>query len=183
MPIARPVESGDDTASSPSYQVKAGDGEIEDEILQVHPSMLRSHPFRLIGISLLVLAGLAAAILGISGEAALPGNAPPAVLLVSGLVLAGVAGIYLFGWWLQTRYTTLTVTNRRTELRRGLFSRRTSEVRHEDVRNLQVHQTTMERLLGVGDIAISSAGQDDLEIHVNGISNPQKIASIVRDMQ
>lgn len=183
MPIARPVEAGDQTASTPNYQVKAGEGEVEDQILQLHPSMLRSHPFRFLGLCLLVLAGIAALFFGLVGGVALPGNAPPLVLLVSGAILAGVAGIYLVSWWLEAKYTTLTVTNRRTELRRGLISRNTSEVRHEDVRNLQVHQTTVERLLGVGDIAISSAGQDDLEIHVHGITNPEKIASIIRDMQ
>lgn len=183
MPVARPVESGDNDAVTPEYKVKAGEGEIEDEVLKVHPAMLRVHPLRLFGIGLLLLAGVAVIVMALLGNLALPGGAPPMVLLVSGLVLVAVAGGYLLTWWLQTRYTTLTVTNRRTTLRRGLFSRETTEVRHRDIRNLQVDQTTAERLFGVGDIAISSSGQDDLEIVIQGIPHPEKVAAIIRDMQ
>jgi uncharacterized membrane protein YdbT with pleckstrin-like domain len=75
------------------------------------------------------------------------------------------------------------VTNRRTVLRRGLLARETSEVRHRDVRNVQVNQTTFERLLGVGDLALSSAGQSDFEIAVKGIPNPNRVADVIRDMQ
>ncbi|MDQ3333471.1 MAG: PH domain-containing protein, partial [Planctomycetota bacterium] len=91
--------------------------------------------------------------------------------------------VYWLVWWAQTRFTMLTITSRRSTLRRGLIARETSEVQHRDVRNLQINQTTLERLLGVGDIAISSAGQDGLEIHVEGIPHPEKVAAVVRDMQ
>ncbi|HEX6985316.1 MAG TPA: PH domain-containing protein [Planctomycetaceae bacterium] len=180
-PVATPVQA--EPGDAASFRVAAGEGEVEDTILEVHPSVARKHPLQFVGIWLVILVGLAAVVLGAVGEAAVPGAAPPTVLVVSGLVLAGLAGIYYAGLWLRARFTTLTVTNRRTVLRRGLIARETSEVRHRDVRNLQVNQTALERLLGVGDLAISSAGQDDLEIAVEGVPNPNRIADVIRDMQ
>jgi len=181
MPVARPSE-GEATAA-PEFRVAAGEGEVEDTILQTHPAMLRKHPGRVLGLLIVLAAGTAAIVLGAVGGVAVPGNAPPLVLLASGAVIAGLAALYWLAWWVQTRFTTLTITNRRTILRRGLIARDTSEVRHRDVRNLQINQTTLERMLGVGDVSISSAGQDDLEIRIEGIPKPEKVASIVRDMQ
>jgi len=180
-PVATPVPAGEgDTAK---YRVAAGEGEVEDTVLEVHPVLVRKHPLRFVAVIVALLAGLAGIILGAIGGAALPGNAPPQLMLICGVILAGLAGMYWLVAWLETRFTQLTITNRRTVLRKGLLARETSEVRHRDVRNLQVNQTTLERLLGVGDLAISSAGQDDLEISIEGVPDPARIAAIVRDMQ
>lgn len=180
-PVAKPVEVG--PGEKASFRVAAGEGEVENTVLQVHPAVFRKHPLRFLALWVAILAGAAAVVAGLIGGVAIPGNPPATVLIVGGLILAGVAGVFWLGWWGGTRFTTLTVTNRRTTLQRGLFARKTSEVRHQDVRNLQVNQKTMERLLGVGDLAISSAGQDDLEIAVQGIPNPNHVANVIRDMQ
>ncbi len=98
-------------------------------------------------------------------------------------VLAGVLFLPLFGFGvlillaclLKHLSTTLTVTTLRTSLRRGILSKRTSEVRHADVRNVRVTQGILDRMLGVGRLEISSAGQADMEISVSGIANPEGI--------
>ncbi len=77
----------------------------------------------------------------------------------------------------------LTLTDERTILRKGLLSKRTNEVRHEDVRNIQVTQSFVQRMLGVGRIAISSAGQDTIEIDMDGVRDPQAIANLIRVRQ
>ncbi len=181
MPVARPSEGN--AEAKPEFRIGAGQGEVEDTILEVHPAMFRKHPVRSIVLFVVLALGLFAVVFGAMGQTILPWTVSPVLLLASGAVIAGIAAVYWLVWWLQTRFTTLKITNRRTVLRRGLLARETSEVRHRDVRNLQVNQTTLERLLGVGDVAISSAGQDELEISVQGIPNPEKVASIVRDMQ
>jgi len=56
-------------------------------------------------------------------------------------------------------------------------------VRHDDVRNIQVNQNIYQRAVGTGDIAISSAGQDNLEIDVDSIPQPEELATTVRDLQ
>ena len=82
-------------------------------------------------------------------------------------------------WWIRNLGTTLTVTSMRTTLRKGLLSKSTSEVYHKDVRNVQVIQTAMQRLFDVGTIKISSAGQADFEIAVEGIHKPNRVKHII----
>ena len=75
-------------------------------------------------------------------------------------------------WWFRCIYTTLTVTTRRTILRTGILAKNTSEVRHQDVRLLEVRQSFTDRIFGVGTIAVASAGTGLVEIQVSGIANP-----------
>ena len=147
----------------------------EETLVQLNPSMLRRHPFQFTGSMLLLLVGLAGVVYGL--------------VLPEWWVVGAAGAVALFGagvllvWWLKIKSTTLTVTSERTILRKGILSRNTTEVRHDDVRNLQVHQSFVERMLGVGDLAISSAGQDDLEIDIDGVRNPEQIASLIRERQ
>jgi len=48
---------------------------------------------------------------------------------------------------------------------------------------MQVDQNAIQRILNVGSIAISSSGQDDLEIYVKGIPDPNDVADFIRKMQ
>jgi len=82
-------------------------------------------------------------------------------------------------WWLSCLAAKITISNRRTILRKGLLSKNTTEVRHNDVRNVQVKQRPLQRILGVGSVAVSSAGQAGLEIQVSGIRNPQDLAEMI----
>ena len=98
------------------------------------------------------------------------------IIAVGSLVSLGL-------WLLQTRFESLTITNERTIWARGVFDRETSEVQHDDVRNIQMQQSLIDRILGVGRIAISSAGQDDMEIDIRGIPKPNQVADTVRSCQ
>jgi uncharacterized membrane protein YdbT with pleckstrin-like domain len=82
-------------------------------------------------------------------------------------------------WWLETKCTTLTVTNQRTTLRRGILSKKINEVWHGDVRNIQLAQSLLQRLFDVGTISISSAGQSGVEIEVLGMFQPYKIKAAI----
>jgi uncharacterized membrane protein YdbT with pleckstrin-like domain len=86
-------------------------------------------------------------------------NRPISFLLcVAAIPAWGLGLVVLLIWWFRTLGTTLIVTDRRTVLRRGLFSKYTSEVMHRDVRNVQLGQTSFQRILGVGAVGISSSG-------------------------
>ena len=91
------------------------------------------------------------------------------------LCLIVVGFILFFVWWLRCKGTTLTVTNKRTILRRGILSKSITEVWHRDVRNVQLDQTFFQRILGVGQVGISSSGQSGLEISVTGIPDPDLV--------
>jgi len=93
------------------------------------------------------------------------------------VVVVGLAILLI--WWLRTLGTTLTVTNKKTVLRKGLLARQISEVFHRDVRNIQVNQTMVQRLFGVGSVGISSAGQSGIEIVAEGVPNPMEVKRIV----
>ena len=91
----------------------------------------------------------------------------------------GLGLILLAYWYVQTLGTTLTVTNDQTTLRKGILSKYTNDVFHENVRNIQVRQSFFQRMMGVGWIGISSAGQSEIEIAVNGIPNPHRVKEII----
>ena len=76
-------------------------------------------------------------------------------------------------------YTTLTVTNRRTILRTGILAKNTREVRHQDVRYLEVKQSFFDRIFGVGSISVSSAAQGIIELEVAGIANPTAVKETI----
>lgn len=97
--------------------------------------------------------------------------------------VVGVGLIILFFWFLVCKATELTITDERTILRQGLFSKRTNEIRHSDVKNIQVTQSFLQRMFNVGRLAVSSAGQDTIEIEVNGVYDPQGIADLLRVRQ
>lgn len=151
----------------------------EGELTSVHPAMFRTNPIAFIGYWTILIVGLAAIVLAMWNYEFISQT----LQIVAGSVLALVGAILLGRWWLETMYTELTVTSKRTVLRKGIIAKQTTEVQHDDVRNIQVDQNVYERLAGVGDLAISSSGQDELEIHVHGIPRPNEVAEIIRDMQ
>lgn len=106
-------------------------------------------------------------------------NAPVGFVLLAIACLVGIGIPFMLVWWLKSRHTTLTITNRRSILQTGIFDRYSSEVMHDDVRNIQVGQTFAQRLLGVGTLAISSAGQAGVEIEVRGITDPEAVRETI----
>ncbi len=107
-------------------------------------------------------------------------NAPAAfILCVLCIALFGLGLVFLGIWWLFTKASMLTVTNKRTVQRRGLISKHTTEVVHRDVRNIQVSQSVFQRLFGVGNIGISSAGQSEVEIQFNGLREPEGVKALI----
>lgn len=152
--------------------------ERETVLLEVHPSMFRNHPIAFVFCMLLILDGVIMLF-----------NSPGTGLIVAGLfdrpgtglIVAGLGILILLWWWLKCLGTTLTVTNTKTTLRNGLLSKHTNEVRHQDIRNLQVGQGILQRLFGVGRLSVSSAAQSDIEISVGGIADPQRVKKLIDD--
>lgn len=93
-----------------------------------------------------------------------------------------IGAVILALWWLKSRATALTVTEHRVILRTGLLAEQTNEVRHQDVRDIQISQTFWQRIGGTGSIEISSAGQTGVIVAAN-VRDPQKIATLIRERQ
>ena len=105
------------------------------------------------------------------------------VLSVMLVLVYGIGLLILLTWWLKCLSVTLTVTTQKTIKRTGILSKATTEVYHEDVRNIQVRQTWFQRICKVGSIGIGSAATSGLEIVLDGILNPDKVKSIIEDQR
>ncbi len=106
-------------------------------------------------------------------------NHPIGFILSGILSFVGVGLIIFLFWWLQSKGTKLTVTDQRTILRRGILSKHINEVYHSDIRNVQIVQTFLQRIFGVGTISIASAGSGEAEIVVAGMRDPEKVKEIL----
>lgn len=148
----------------------------EQTIKTVHPAMFRAIPALFILLCLFVAGGLIGSAVFALRSGSKDTNTLYAALC---LVLAAIGAIWLFIWWLKCHHVTLKITNKRTILDLGLLSKNTSEVSHDNIRNFQVRQTFLGRLLNVGSIGISSSGQDEIEINASHIAKPMELRRII----
>jgi len=88
-------------------------------------------------------------------------------------------GIVPLVLWLRHLGDRLHITNKRSILRSGFFSKSTTEVLHDHVRNVQVDQTFLNRIFNVGTIGISSSGQDGIEIVAHSIPRPMHVKETI----
>ena len=107
-------------------------------------------------------------------------NAPVRFVLSVLLIAAcGFGLLILLIWFLRCWGLKLIVDGRKTTLRKGILSKSITEVRHKDVRNVQISQSFLQRIFGVGKVGISSSGQGGLEIEIAGLPTPAKIKAII----
>lgn len=106
-------------------------------------------------------------------------NRPISFILCVIISAVGIGLIILLIWWLKTLGTTLTVSNERITLRKGILSKHTNEVYHTDVRNVQISQGVIQRIMDVGNVGIASAGKGVIEISVEGIRQPGEVKKII----
>ncbi len=81
--------------------------------------------------------------------------------------------------WFRNLGNRLYITNKRTILRSGFFSKSTTEVMHDHVRNVQVEQSFLNRIFNVGTIGISSSGQDGVEIVAHSVPRPMQVKKTI----
>lgn len=143
----------------------------EQALLYIRTSMFRARPARFSLFALIALAGIGGGIYFLTTK-------EPALALACALgSLAGIGPLLV--WKIQCLGTSLEITSRRTVLNRGLFSKTTTEVRHEDIKNFQIDQSFQQRLFNVGTIGISSSGQDEIEIMVSDVPKPYRVREII----
>ena len=192
LPKGRPVGNAVDpggpattavgnTSAGPTTATVHEEADEETVLHKVHPALLRAHPLRSLGFLLLGVAGAVAVAFGLLGNTLFGIEA--SVLWIAGLAMIVVAALYVAWAKIMAQATTLTVTTKRTILEHGLFNKNTSEVQHDDVRNIKSDRSFLERTFGYGDIALSSSGQDEMEIVVKDIPNPQELIETVRRHQ
>lgn len=177
IPRAAPLlDSTSGKASDPDVTRSADD---ESVVEVIHPAVFRRHLFGFLLCLLLVAGGTVGIWFGLPLIAS-----PEGLGILAGSGLAILVGlIFIVKWIIVSRSTKLTLTTERLLYRHGILHHQTSEVRYTDVRNITLDLSLRERLLGYGDLSVSSAGQDDMEIVIHDIPNPERVVEKIRRAQ
>ncbi len=158
-----------DKAAAAGYPADSG---AEVRVMRVRRCWFRSRVIRFVLVSAIGLAGVIGLIWMAIGDHTswyYAGFVPMALFMVG-----------MIGWWWVTRFTaSLEITTKRTIMHHGLFSRSTSEVVHDNIRNVTVDQSFLQRMYRVGKLGIASSGQDGIEIQVNHLPNPDRLSEII----
>lgn len=161
-----PPEPAPTPTPQPSAPLQPPPPSSEQDLLSVRPAVFRTRPMNSVF-------WISALIIGAILSAAAYDQAPWV------LGIPAVSLLVILRWFVQSLTTTLRITNKRSILRHGILSKRTREVRHCDVRLLQVDQSFFQRLLKVGRISLASAGHGEVEIMVDGLKNPGHIKETI----
>ena len=149
----------------------------EVRVLKLRPAMFRARPFSFIGLVLLMTAaGILALYAAVRKEPLWPGDT---FWLIICLLVFVVAAITMFTWYLLKLSASLEITTKRTTESHGLFSRATSEVLHDNIRNIAVKQSFIDRVFNVGKLEISSSGQSGVEITMKDVKDPHGVRETI----
>ncbi len=101
------------------------------------------------------------------------------VILIPAL---GVGVLLLLYWYIHTRQTALTLTENELLYEKGILSKDRTSVSLKHIRSVHVTQGFLNRLLGVGTIQISTAG-DQPEFTVKDMPDPGEIREAISKAQ
>jgi uncharacterized membrane protein YdbT with pleckstrin-like domain len=120
-----------------------------------------------------ILTGIPLLVLFVIVTGATAGDAQRNLLWVW-LVVAIAWGIWLAIRYLNWFFTYFVVTSERIIYRTGVVSKRGVEIQLDRISNINFHQRIFERVIGAGDLAIQSAGQDG-ESNFTDIRHPDAV--------
>ncbi len=94
------------------------------------------------------------------------------LLLVS---VVGIPGLVI--WWMKSISERLAVSDSEILLERGLLSKQRTQLALTSVRTVRVTQSVFQRMFGIGNVEIFSAG-DYAEIAIKGMPDPNRIREL-----
>ena len=115
------------------------------------------------------------------------------------LVIALAAATLLLGWpvwiaWLSpllllwplwrhilNRRTCITILDDKLRFDTGFLSTTTRTILISRIQDLTVHQRVGQRLFGVGDLSIETAGESS-SLTIPGIDRPQQVADVINEL-
>lgn len=106
-----------------------------------------------------------------------PGWVLPLIGLALAVVVLGRAAIDRFRW----RY--VVKPDGHVAVRFGIIAKETDEIRVHDIRLLAVDQGIIQRLFGLGNVEIATAGHGEVEIRMKGIRDPEEVKEAIRNLQ
>ena len=90
--------------------------------------------------------------------------------------------LFLLYWYIKTRATSLTVSEHDLMYERGILSKDRLAVSLRHVRSVEVKQSFVNRILGVGTIEVSTAG-DEPEFTVRDLPDPHEVREAISRAQ
>lgn len=136
-----------------------------------HPAW-RNQWFAILSLVALVAVGVSVALRG-------AGKIEP-LYLQAAIAGFAIASLWLLLVVLYRHYAwTYTIRDGSIESRRGIIGRDVQSIRVEDLRNVNVHQSIVQRLFKVGDVEFSSAGGAGVEVTFRGVPDPLAVKALV----
>lgn len=137
----------------------------EQVIFQGHPSWRAILGFYLKGLAIAIVLGVIAKLVD--------GDASAFVVILAVLALTVLVG------FVKRMATTYTITTRRLNIRRGVFSREVQETRLERVQNVNYRQSVYQRVMQIGDVDFDTAATDDYNFVFYGVAGPGGVVHAV----
>lgn len=102
-----------------------------------------------------------------------------------GILLTPLVVGLLILWWeyICVKKTCYVVTNARVISKTGWLNTQLVEVRISDIRGVNVNRTLMQRILGIGDIAIGTSATEGTEIVMKGVVDPENFVRHVNEQR
>ncbi len=85
--------------------------------------------------------------------------------------------------WSKRTSTVLRIYANRVTLERGLFNKCYQDYVPRDIRSIDVDQTFGQRMVGIGDITISTAATTDGAEKIEGIPNPKAVRELILEQR
>lgn len=93
----------------------------------------------------------------------------------------------LFAWliipwiiaWIKRSATVLRIYPERVTLEQGILSKCERELFIRDIRSVDIDQTFLNRVFGIGDLTISTAASADATNFIPGVPDPHQIRDLV----
>ena len=86
------------------------------------------------------------------------------------------------GWrTLVLRSHRYGVSNQRIMVESGVFSKSLAEIDVRTIDDITFHQTFVERLLGIGEIAILSSDPSNPRVRLVGVPDPRQVRELIRN--
>lgn len=158
MPPRFPAQAGRTAAILLPMSIRLHAG--ERVLFEGHPSWRAMLAWYLKGI-------LAAAVLGLLIQLVFSDSGLTFAIVLAGVVVTVVVG------FIRRMATTYTITDRRLNIKRGIFAREIQETRLERVQNVNYSQGVIQRLLQVGDVDFDTASSgNDYTFVFAGVADP-----------
>ena len=81
-------------------------------------------------------------------------------------------------WWKRASIA-LRIHPGRVTVERGMFSKCFREFRARDIRSIDIDQSFFDRMLGIGDLSISTAATTDASEQLKGIPRPHDVRDLI----